>query len=131
MRYRTLLEQQIDEWDDGYGVVQIVNSEGATETELQFAYYKNGDFVNRLLTSAPTPEAAARTEKVVGTMSSLVRTFTSDEIDALVAELGEEEILDLSVLIDDSARVDYSKFSKKKPAKKRFTVVIAAGCLIG
>ena len=27
MRFRTLLEQQVDEWEDGYGVVQIVTPE--------------------------------------------------------------------------------------------------------
>jgi len=34
-------------------------------------------------------------------MASLARTFTADEIDALVEELGEEKILELSVLIEE------------------------------
>ena len=34
-------------------------------------------------------------------MASLARTFTADEIEALVEELGEEKILELSVLIEE------------------------------
>lgn len=101
MRYWTLLEQGVDEWDDGYGVVQIVSPEGTDETELRFCYYKDGEFVNRPLTVAPTPEVAERTGEVVETMASLARTFTPDEIEALVEELGEEKILNLSVLIEE------------------------------
>jgi hypothetical protein len=101
MRYRTLLEQKIDEWDDGYGVVQIVNPESTEENELRFCYYTNGEFVNRPLTVAPTPEVAERTGEVVTTMASLARTFTPDEIEALVEELGEDKILELSVLIEE------------------------------
>jgi dihydroxyacetone kinase len=40
-------------------------------------------------------------DEVVETMASLARTFTADEIDALVDELGEEKILELSVLIEE------------------------------
>jgi hypothetical protein len=29
MRYRTILEQTVDEWEDGHGVVQIVTPEDA------------------------------------------------------------------------------------------------------
>jgi hypothetical protein len=47
MRYRTLLEQTVDEWQDGYGVVQIVTPEDAEENQLRFCYYKEGEFVNR------------------------------------------------------------------------------------
>lgn len=101
MRYRTLLEQKVDEWDDGYGVVQIVTPESVEENQLRFCYYKNDEFVNRPLTVAPTPEVAGRTGEVVETMASLARTFTADEIEALVDELGEEKILELSVLIEE------------------------------
>jgi hypothetical protein len=34
-------------------------------------------------------------------MSSLARTFSPDEIEALVEELSEEKILELSVLIEE------------------------------
>lgn len=101
MRYRTLLEQTIDTWDDGYGVVQIVTPESTEENQLRFCYYKEGEFVNRPLTIAPTPEVAEKTGEIVATMSSLARTFSSDEIEALVEELGEEKILELSVLIEE------------------------------
>lgn len=101
MRYRTLLEQKVDEWEDGYGVVQIVTPESTDENQLRFCYYKNGEFVNRPLTVAPTPEVAERASEVIETMASLARVFTPDEIDALVDELGEERILELSVLIEE------------------------------
>jgi capsid portal protein len=101
MRYRTLLERTVDEWDDGYGVVQIVTPESSDENELRFCYYKNGEFVNRPLTITPAAEVADQTVEVVETMASLARTFTANEIDALVEELGEEDIYDLSVLIEE------------------------------
>jgi hypothetical protein len=101
MRYNTLLEQQISEWDDGYGVVQIVNPNGTDETELRFAYYKEGEFVNRPLSVAPGSDVAERMADIVPTMASLARTFTPDEIEALVDELGEEKVLELSVLIEE------------------------------
>ena len=101
MRYRTLLEQTVDEWEDGYGVVQIVTPESVDENQLRFCYYKDGEFVNRPLTVAPTPEVAERATDVIETMASLARTFTADEIEALVDELGEEKILELSVLIEE------------------------------
>jgi len=104
MRYRTLLEQRVDEWEDGYGVVQIVNPESTEENELRFCYYKNGEFVNRPLTVTPGTEVAARVGEVVETMASLARTFTPDEIEALVDELGEERILELAVLIEELGR---------------------------
>jgi len=34
-------------------------------------------------------------------MASLARTFTADEIEALVEELGIEKILELSILIEE------------------------------
>jgi hypothetical protein len=101
MRYKTLLEQTIDTWEDGYGVVQIVTPEETDDTQLRFCYYKNGEFVNRPLTIAPTPGAAEKAGEVIDTMSSLARTFSPDEIEALVEELGEEKILELSVLIEE------------------------------
>jgi outer membrane lipopolysaccharide assembly protein LptE/RlpB len=101
MRFRTLLEQQVDEWADGYGVVQIVTPESEDDNQLRFAYYKNGEFVNRPLTVTPSEDVAERTGEVVETMASLARTFTADEIEALVDELGKEKILELSVLIDE------------------------------
>jgi len=101
MRYRTLLEQTIDEWENGYGVVQIVTPDDAEKNQLRFCYYKDGEFVNRPLTIAPSEEAADKTGEVVETMASLARTFTADEIEALVEELGKEKILELSVLIEE------------------------------
>jgi hypothetical protein len=101
MRYRTLLEQTIDTWEDGYGVVQIVTPEETEDTQLRFCYYKDGEFVNRPLTITPSQEVAEQTGEVVDTMSSLARTFSPDEIEALVEELGEEKILELSVLIEE------------------------------
>lgn len=101
MRYNTLIEQRIDDWDDGYGVVQIVNPDGTDDTELRFAYYKNGEFVNRPLTVAPTADVAEKTAEIVPTMASLARTFTPGEIAALVEELGEDKVLELSVLIEE------------------------------
>lgn len=101
MRYRTLLEQTVDEWKNGHGVVQIVTPEGSDENELRFCYYKDGEFVNRPLTISPSQDAAERTGEIVETMASLARTFTADEIEALVEELGEEKILELSVLIEE------------------------------
>lgn len=101
MRYRTLLEQTVDEWEDGHGVVQIVTPEDADENQLRFCYYKEGEFVNRPLTITPSQDAADRTGEVVETMASLARTFTADEIEALVEELGEDKILELSVLIEE------------------------------
>lgn len=101
MRYTTLLERTVDEWEDGYGVVQIVTPESADRNELRFCYYKDGEFVNRPLTTAPDREVADRTSEVVTSMASLARTFTADEIAALVAELGEEKVLELTVLIEE------------------------------
>ena len=95
MRYKMILEQRVDTWDDGYGVVQIVTPEGTDRNELQFCYYKDGDFVNRPLTVAPTAEVADRTAEVVETMASLARTFTADEISALVDELGKSRLKDI------------------------------------
>jgi len=101
MRYRTLLEQTIDEWEDGYGVVQIVTPESVEENQLRFCYYKDGEFVNRPLTIGPEADTADRTGEVIETMASLARTFTADEIEALVEELGEEKIPELAVLIEE------------------------------
>jgi hypothetical protein len=101
MRYRTVLERRIDEWDEGYGVVQIVTPESEDRNELRFCYYKNGEFVNRPLTLAPTAEAAEQASEAIETLSSLARTFTADEIETLVAELGEEKVLELTVLIEE------------------------------
>ncbi len=101
MRYRTLLEQKVDDWENGYGVVQIVTPESEDENQLRFCYYKDGEFVNRPLTVTPTADVADRTSEVVETMASLARTFTADEIEALVDELGEEKIFELSVLIEE------------------------------
>lgn len=101
MRYRTLLEQTVDEWEDGHGVVQIVTPEDTDVNQLRFCYYKHGEFVNRPLTISPNPDTAERTGEIVDTMASLARTFTADEIEDLVKELGEEKILELSVLIEE------------------------------
>ena len=104
MQYRTLLEQTIDEWEDSYGVVQIVTPEETDENQLRGCSYTEGEFVNRPLTTSPTEEVAKQTGEGVETMASLARTFTADEIEALVEELGEEKILELSVLIEELGR---------------------------
>ena len=114
MRYRTLLEQTIDTWEDGYGVVQIVTPESSDDNQLRFCYYKGEEFVNRPLTVAPTPEVAEKTGEVVETMSSLARTFSPDEIEALVEELGEEKILELSVLIEELGKSRLKEILDKK-----------------
>jgi hypothetical protein len=101
MRYRTVLEQRVDEWDDGYGVIQIVTPEANDGNQLRFCYYKDGDFVNRPLTVSPSPSVSERIGEVVETMASLARTFTADEIETLVEELGEDKVLELSVLIEE------------------------------
>lgn len=101
MRFRTLLEQRVDEWENGQGVVQIVTPEDTDENQLRFCYYKDGEFVNRPLTISPSQDTAKRTGEIVETMASLARTFTADEIENLVEELGEEKILELSVLIEE------------------------------
>ena len=101
MRYRTLLERTVDEWEDGRGVVQIVTPEDTDGNELRFCYYKDEEFVNRPLTMSPGQDAAERTGEIVETMASLARTFTADEIEALVDELGSERVLELSVLIEE------------------------------
>lgn len=101
MRYRTLLEQSVDEWEDGHGVIQIVTPEDSQENQLRFCYYKDGEFVNRPLTISPSQDVAEQTGEIVETMASLARTFTADEIENLVEELGEKKILELSVLIEE------------------------------
>lgn len=101
MRYTTLLEQRIADWEEGHGVIQIVSPEDTDENKLRFAYYKDGEFVNRPLTLVPDPDVADDVAETVTTMASLARTFTPSEIDALVTELGEDKILELSVLIEE------------------------------
>jgi hypothetical protein len=71
MRFRTLLEQKVDEWEDGYGVVQIVTPASEEANQLRFCYYNDGEFVNRPVTIAPDAEVAERTGDVVETMVSL------------------------------------------------------------
>lgn len=114
MRYQTVLEQRIDEWEDGYGVVQIVTPESTDNNQLRFCYYKDGEFVNRPLIISPTPDVAERTGEVVETMSSLARTFTADEIETLVDELGEEKVLELSVLIEELGKSRLMEILQKK-----------------
>lgn len=103
-RYRTLVEQRVDEWEDGHGVVQIVDPEPPEENELRFCCYEDGEVVNRPLTVVPDTEVAERVGEVVETMASLARTFTPDEIESLVEELGEERILELAILIEELGR---------------------------
>lgn len=47
----------------------------------------------------PLPDAADRTWDVVETVASLARTFTADDMEAFVYHLAEENVLELSVLI--------------------------------
>lgn len=101
MRYNTLIERKVADWEGGYGVVQIVNPDETDEAKLRFAYYSDGEFVNRPLTVAPTKDVADRTADIVPTMASLARTFTPTEIASLVDELGEQKVLELSVLIEE------------------------------
>jgi hypothetical protein len=104
MRYRTLLEEQVGEWDDGHGVVQIVSPVEDDAPQLRFAYYSDGEFVNRPLTLSPDDETADATAEAVQTMAKLARTFTADEIEALVEDLGPDRVLELAVLVDELGR---------------------------
>lgn len=101
MRYRTVMEQTVEAWDDGYGVVQIVTPESSQENQLRFCYYKNGEFVNRPVTLSPSREVAEKTVETVDTMASIARTFTADEIEVLIGELGEDRVMELSILIEE------------------------------
>ncbi len=76
---QNMLEQTIDMWKDGYGVVQIVTPEENDATLLRFCYYKDSELVNRPLTTAPTPSVAEQTSEVVETMSSLAHTFSPEK----------------------------------------------------
>jgi dihydroxyacetone kinase len=78
-----------------------MNPDSTDEAELRLAYYKKGEFVNRPLTVAPTTDIAEQVPEVVPTMASLARTFTPDEIAALVEDLGEDKVLELSVVIEE------------------------------
>ena len=60
-----------------------------------------GGGVGTTQTMSPSQDAAERIGEIVETMASLARTFTADEIEALVEELGEEKILEPSVLIEE------------------------------
>jgi hypothetical protein len=104
MRYRTLLEEPVGEWEDGHGVVQIVSPVDEDAPQLRFAYYTDGEFVNRPLTLAPDDETADATAEAVQTMAKLARTFTADEIEALVEDLGADRVLELAVLVDELGR---------------------------
>lgn len=103
MRYETLLERTVEEWDDGRGIVQVVSPESGG-TRLRFAYYSGGDFVNRPLTLSPSGETADRTAEAVQRLSTIACTFTAEEIAALVEELGEKRVLELSVLVEELGR---------------------------
>lgn len=103
MRYETLLERTVEEWEGGRGVVQVVSPESGG-TQLRFAYYSDGDFVNRPLTLSPSGETADQTAEAVQRLSTIARTFTAEEVAALVEELGEERVLELSVLIEELGR---------------------------
>lgn len=80
-------------------------------------YYKTDEFVNRPLTVQPTIEVAEHTGEVIETMASLARTFTADETEVLVDELGKEKILDCQYSPMNSARDASSTSFRREPAK--------------
>jgi hypothetical protein len=125
MRFKTLLEQELDDLADGKGVVQIVTPESEEVNQLRFCFYKDGEFVNRPLTIGPEADVADRIGEVVVTMASLARTFTADDIDALVEELGEEKILELSVLIEELGKTRLAEILAAETADSFTTTAVA------
>jgi len=104
-RCTNLLEQILDTWDDGYGVVQIVAPEETDDTQLRFCYDKGGELVNGLLTIAPTQELDFG-NPVVG-VGECLGVFGQQCDDEEVAVAGEviDEVAD-AVRIDGLQGVD-------------------------
>jgi hypothetical protein len=101
--------------------------EDAEENQLRFCYYKQGEFVNRPLTISPSEEAADRTDEIVETMASLTRTFTADEIEALIEEFGEERSSNSQCLLRNSARADSRRSSTRKPTDSSYPQYLISG----
>ncbi|MDS0219872.1 hypothetical protein NDI54_00710 [Haloarcula sp. S1AR25-5A] len=100
-RYETLLEVELDEWDSGYGVLQIVEPDNSDTAELRFCYFnENGKFTNRPLTLRPGEETLDRTTRMVENLGYVARTFDPEEIRELVDTLGEERVIELAQLVD-------------------------------
>lgn len=100
-RYETLLEVEIDEWKDGYGVLQVVSEEAADENELRFCYYNaEGQFTNRPLTLSPEAAVVERTGEVLENLGYVARTLDPEEIRELVETLGEQQVIELAQLVD-------------------------------
>ncbi|MDT3433624.1 hypothetical protein [Haloarcula sp. 1CSR25-25] len=100
-RYETLLEVELDEWDSGYGVLQIVDPDDSDTAELRFCYFnENGKFTNRPLTLRPDEETLDRTTRMVENLGYVARTFDPAEIRELVDTLGQERVIELAQLVD-------------------------------
>ncbi|MFB6223639.1 MAG: hypothetical protein ABEH86_08220 [Haloarcula sp.] len=100
-RYETLLEVELDEWDSGYGVLQVVKPDYSETAELRFCYFnEDGKFTNRPLTLKPEEDTLDRTTRMVENLGYVARTFGPDEIRELVDTLGEERVIELAQLVD-------------------------------
>ncbi|MBX0324417.1 hypothetical protein EGH21_15415 [Halomicroarcula sp. F13] len=100
-RYETLLEVELDEWEDGTGVLQVVKPDDADEAELRFCYYNDdGRFTNRPLSLVPDEDVVERTTEMVENLGYVARTFDPEEIRQLVDTLGEERVVELAQLVD-------------------------------
>ncbi|WP_254271009.1 hypothetical protein [Haloarcula marina] len=100
-RYETLLEVTVDEWEEGRGVVQVVDPDDADGAELRFCYYNaDGRFTNRPLSLSPDEDAVERTTEMVENLGYVARTFDPEEIRELVDTLGEDRVVDLARLVD-------------------------------
>lgn len=100
-RYETLLEAEIDDEEDGRGVVQVVTESESDENELRFCYYnEEGRFTNRPLTLSPDPDVLERAGELIENLGYVARTLEPAEIESLVAELGEERVMELAQLIE-------------------------------
>ncbi len=100
-RYETLLEVELDEWDSGYGVLQVVDPDDSDTAELRFCYFnEDGKFTNRPLTLRPDEETLDRTTRMVENLGYVARTFDPAEIRELVDTLGEDRVIELAQLVD-------------------------------
>jgi len=141
MRYTTLLERTVDEWEDGYGVVQIVTPDSADRNELRFCYYTDGEFVNRDVQYAVgvwrrdgrrrveyTPDPT-RTAKMAD-----AETFVTERVDLVGVKLSHdlsEGDNPLYLVGDGSERVDHFAVHTRESALNRDLAVAEYGDLLG
>jgi len=101
VRYETLLEVELAEWDAGHGALQIVKPGDTDEARLRFCYFnEDGKFTNRPLTLSPDEATVDRTTEMVENLGYVARTFEPDEIRELVETLGEDRVIELAQLVD-------------------------------